>query len=287
MSEPALPVLMRGEIVNDYELLHLIKNHNGAEVWICSSRIDGSLHVLKRFALEHSRVPAYRLLCAKLEKLDCPALNLPECTLDSSAFGFCVLYPFYEVGTLKGFLKKNGPLSTGQAVTLLKNMLSALAALHGAGIIHRDVKPGNIYLNDAGDALLGDFGIAKIPEIKEKKGHFAGSAAYMSPEQAVDSGSVGPESDIFSLGSVIYEAVTGKARYPGRDFADTLNWVMWDDSPPPVDELAQHLPSSMVQLLSEMMLGDKKERSDNAEKLLRELNELGLPEAPLILPPEK
>ncbi len=126
-----------------------------------------------------------------------------------------------EGGDLKRRIAERGPLPASEAIDLLGQIASALDAAHAAGIVHRDVKPHNILLEDSGRAFLTDFGLAKaLGESGSQSGaSIAGTVEYMSPEQW-QGRSVGPATDIYSLGCVLYEALTGIAPYARKE-ADT------------------------------------------------------------------
>ena len=123
-----------------------------------------------------------------------------------------------EGGDLKRRIAAEGPLPPAEAVELLGQVASALDAAHAAGIVHRDVKPHNILVDETGHAFLTDFGLAKaLGESGALSGaSIAGTVEYMSPEQW-QGRSVGPATDIYSLGCVLYEAVTGIAPYARKE----------------------------------------------------------------------
>jgi serine/threonine protein kinase len=121
-----------------------------------------------------------------------------------------------EGGDLRGLIDRTGPLSAERATALLGQVAEALDAAHDAGIVHRDVKPHNV-LVEGERAYLSDFGLAKaIDESAASAASVVGTVAYMSPEQWRGE-AVGPPADIYSLGCVLYEAVTGVVPYARAD----------------------------------------------------------------------
>ena len=121
-----------------------------------------------------------------------------------------------EGGDLRGLIDRTGPLSPERATALLGQVAEALDAAHAAGIVHRDVKPHNV-LVEGERAYLSDFGLAKaIDESAASAASVVGTVAYMSPEQWRGE-AVGPPADIYSLGCVLYEAVTGVVPYARAD----------------------------------------------------------------------
>jgi serine/threonine protein kinase len=129
--------------------------------------------------------------------------------------------------TLKDAVAAEGPLPVSEVARLGVHLIDALQAIHRAGVVHRDVKPSNVYLCDGGRVVLGDFGIAwtagdgsTVPD-----GEFAGSPAYVSPER-VRNEEVGPASDLFSLGATLYAAVEGRLAFDKGSLFDTLAAVL-------------------------------------------------------------
>jgi serine/threonine-protein kinase len=124
-------------------------------------------------------------------------------------------------GSLKERLQR-GPLEWHQAVRLAAQVAQALAHAHAAGVIHRDLKPGNIMLDDEGTARLMDFGLAHVSDVSAmtRTGTVMGTVYYLSPEQAVGK-RVDARSDLYSLGAVLYEMVTGLPPFTGPSASST------------------------------------------------------------------
>ena len=111
---------------------------------------------------------------------------------------------------------ENGPLPDDEARAMGARLAGALAYAHSLGVVHRDVKPGNVLFDEAGAAHLTDFGIARLTDMTAitSTGFVIGTAAYLSPEQVTGSVAT-PASDVYALGLVILEALTGERAYPG------------------------------------------------------------------------
>jgi hypothetical protein len=120
-------------------------------------------------------------------------------------------------GTLQDALARRGPLPPALARRLALDVLSALAAAHRAGVVHRDVTPPNIFFDGAGNAKLGDFGAAHLTDFGHTQtGSFLGTLAYLSPEQITGS-SLGFQADLYGLGATLYHALTGRPPFLGPD----------------------------------------------------------------------
>jgi serine/threonine protein kinase len=137
--------------------------------------------------------------------------------------------------TLQAALRDDGPLPVGQVTSLGLGLLAALAATHRAGIVHRDVKPGNVQLCGGQRVVLTDFGVAATTQDDAGAGAAAGgivgSPAYMAPEQ-VHGEAVAPASDLYSLGATLYAAVEGRSPFGRGGRAATLDAVVADPPAP-------------------------------------------------------
>jgi len=120
-------------------------------------------------------------------------------------------------GTLAERLATAGPLAPAAARRLALDLLTALGAAHERGIVHRDVKPANIFFDAAGNAKLGDFGAAHLADFGQtQSGGFLGTLAYMSPEQ-ISNAPIGAAADLYALGATLFEALTGRPPFLGPD----------------------------------------------------------------------
>ena len=145
---------------------------------------------------------------------------------------------YLKRGSLHDLIKEQGPLGIQEAGRLLNQIATALTVAHDRQIIHRDIKPGNILLDDEGNAYLGDFGIAK--DLKLNQGltgadDIVGSLDYISPEQA-RSQPVTVRTDVYSLGVVLYEMLTGAHPWPELSSVERL-YKHINDPLPPIDKL--------------------------------------------------
>src|SRR5690606_25877249 len=136
-------------------------------------------------------------------------------TLGSGACddGAWIAFELLEGRSLAEHLAERGRLSLDEAVSLARQAASGLSAAHAAGVVHRDLKPSNLFVTDDGSLKIVDFGIARVTDRDTRltaTGHLIGTAAYLSPEQARGDARVGPASDVWSLGVVLYETLAGR-----------------------------------------------------------------------------
>jgi len=163
---------------------------------------------------------------------------------------------------------KNGPLSLEEAARIFSRLAPALDEAHARGIIHRDLKPGNILFDQREEPYLSDFGIAKLTEAS---GTFTGSAiigtpAYMSPEQAKGERSIDGRSDLYALGAILFETLTGKLPYE----ADTPMGIAIKHIVEPVPRILEtnpRLPTACETIVSRAMAKDRAERFPNARAM--------------------
>src|SRR5690606_33611246 len=146
-----------------------------------------------------------------------------------------LVMPFYEGGTLSTRLSA-GPVPVSAAVAYAAQVADGLAHAHAAGVVHRDIKPANLALSASGQVKILDFGIAKVADAQRtRSGIILGSPAYMSPEQA-SGGRVDYRTDLWSLGVVLYELLSGTRPFRGQS-SDEILHAIFNESPPPIDAL--------------------------------------------------
>jgi eukaryotic-like serine/threonine-protein kinase len=185
-------------------------------------------------------------------------------------FHFIVM-EYVEGSSLKEYLADNGPLETSEAVGIAREVLSALAYAHRNGLVHRDVKPGNILLSDDGEVHVTDFGIARAEaeSTMTQTGTILGTAYYLSPEQA-QGNELDGRSDIYSLGVVLYEMLTGKRPFEG-DSPVTIAYKQVREQARPPSHHNPDIPSPLEAIVLTAMAKRPEDRYSSAALMRRDL----------------
>jgi serine/threonine-protein kinase len=200
--------------------------------------------------------------------------------------GFDAHHPFLvmelvEGGTLRELLHERGPMPPHAVAAVLAPVLSGLAVAHRAGLVHRDVKPENVLISDDGEVKIADFGLVRaIAEAKiTSTSVILGTAAYLSPEQ-VGTGDASPRSDVYGVGVLAYELLTGDTPFKGDNALSVAYQRMDNDVPPPSMAIAG-VPAQFDELVLCATARNPADRYADAQDMGAELEaiveELGLP----------
>ena len=190
---------------------------------------------------------------------------------------------------LRGLIRQSGKLGVETALSIAKQVCDGLAEAHKTGVIHRDLKPSNIMIDREGNVRIMDFGIAR--SLKEKgitgAGVMIGTPEYMSPEQA-EAKEVDQRSDLYSLGAILYEMVTGRVPFEG-DTALSIAMRHKGETPKDPKEYNAQIPDDLSQLILKCLEKDKDSRFQNAGEIQSELEniEKGIPTTDRAIPRRK
>ena len=178
---------------------------------------------------------------------------------------------YVEGEDLRGILRRMGKFHSKEAVVIIQQICRALEAAHTEGVIHRDLKPQNVMRDPQGRVVVMDFGLARSLESEgmTQTGALVGTLEYMSPEQALG-GSLDQRSDLFAVGLIFYELLTGKAPYKA-DTAIASLMKRTHERAIPASEVDASVPVSVSAIVSRCLERDPKERFQSASDLLKEL----------------
>ncbi|HVH29385.1 MAG TPA: serine/threonine-protein kinase, partial [Vicinamibacterales bacterium] len=173
-------------------------------------------------------------------------------------------------------------LDTGEIVDIASQITAALDAAHSKNVIHRDIKPGNIFIGEQGHVTVLDFGLARrLPEDADGTGGMEGStipgrplgtASYMAPERILQS-PLDARSDLFSLGVVIYQMATGRLPFTGASPAETVTNIL-EHEPTPISTLSPDRPRELSRVVKRLLAKRPEDRYESASALQRDLQGL-------------
>jgi serine/threonine-protein kinase len=192
---------------------------------------------------------------------------------------FYYVMEYLDGPTLEELVREAGPLPPGRAVYLLRQVCGALVEAHAAGLIHRDLKPGNVIVAALGGqrdvAKLVDFGLvqdlsADAADRLTRTGTVLGTPAYMSPEQAAGELAVDARGDVYALGAVAFFALTGRAPFQGKTLGQLLA-AHWSEPPPAPTDLRPEVPADLAAVVVRCLAKDRGDRFPSAGDVARAL----------------
>ncbi|MGI9182495.1 MAG: protein kinase domain-containing protein [Longimicrobiaceae bacterium] len=183
--------------------------------------------------------------------------------------------PLYPGETLKARLARDGPLPVSEALAIAQQIAQGLACAHAAGIVHRDLKPGNVMLLPDGTVKILDFGVAKARDLSlTQSGEHPGTVAYMAPEQ-VRSRPVGPHTDLWALGVVLYEMLTGRRPFIGEHESAIAHAIV-NDEPIRPSALRADISPAVEEIVLTALRKAPESRYAGAPEFLKELATISL-----------
>ena len=185
---------------------------------------------------------------------------------------FFVTMEFVEGTTLRAVLDRRGHLGAPAMLAIAKQLAEALKSAHGEGIIHRDIKPQNVLLDAEGTLKVMDFGVARLAQRANtltQVGMVVGTPTYMSPEQLLDE-DVDARSDLYSVGVLLYECVTGKPPYEGKSPISLIAKILHAEAQPP-DALNSDVSPAVSAMVMQLLAKDPEQRIQSASALIEVL----------------
>src|SRR5436190_2355014 len=281
--------LLVGQTFGHYKISKRIGSGGMGEVYLASDMIAGRKAALKllpmRFTGDAERLKRFQQEAHAVVALNHPnILTVYEIGEDHSTH--YIASELIEGETLRQRLTR-GRMELSEAVDVAIQVASALAAAHENGIVHRDINPGNMMLRPDGYVKVLDFGIAKLAEqeapatmpkdealllVETNLGAVLGTVRYMSPEQACGA-PVDKRTDIWSLGVVLYEMVTGHAPFIGDTPREVMSSIL-EKEPPPLTSYIRQTPAELQQIISKTLRKDRRERYQSASEMLQALKHL-------------
>ena len=287
MHTPAM-ALGEGDVLGGYRIVRLIGRGGMGAVYLADDVRLGRKVALKVLAADTGQMPRVRERFVReshvAASLDHPHI-LPIYEAGEADGQLFIAMRYVPGPDLAGIIARDGPLPLPRTVALIDQIASALDAAHAAGLIHRDVKPGNILVAPGSapgtdHAYLSDFGLTKHAEYSEaltRSGQLMGSVGYVAPEQ-IENRPIDARADVYSLGCVLYECLAGTQPYP-RDTEMATLYAHVQAPPPSLAEARPELPPAIDVVIAKALAKDPAERYDSAGGLARAVAAAAAPDA--------
>src|SRR5580658_565348 len=291
MDPPETPRVLSGR----YELSHLVARGGMAEVYRAHDRLLDRPVALKvlfpELSVDRAFVERFRREAQAAANLSHPNI-VPVFDWGEDAGTYFIVMEFIDGRALSSILRSAGPMHPDRAAEIGADVAMALAYAHRHGVIHRDVKPGNVLITEDGIVKVTDFGIARAINTEEsltQTGAVMGTATYFSPEQAEGMG-VDARSDIYSLGVVLFEMVTGRPPFMG-DTPVAVASKHVRENPPTPREINPSVPPDLEAIILKCLAKSPEYRYATGDDLrvdllrFREGRAVGAVAPPMMAPP--
>ncbi|MDQ3965389.1 MAG: protein kinase [Actinomycetota bacterium] len=276
---------MQGTVVDDrYTLVELLGSGGMAEVYLAHDEVldrDVALKILRhQYAEDEQFVERFRREARSAAGLSHPNIVSIYDQGRSEDGAYYIAMEYVPRGTLKECISRYGALDPDAAAGVALQIADALQAAHEKGVIHRDIKPQNVLVTRTGDVKVTDFGIARAASSTvTATSAVLGTAGYMSPEQAMGK-PVRPQSDLYSLGVVLYEMLTGELPYSAENPV-ALSMKHVNEPPRSPRKVNPEIPEALDALTVELLAKNPEDRYASAAELIDDLERVrsGLPPA--------
>jgi serine/threonine-protein kinase len=261
-------------IAGRYELIELIGKGGMSSVWQAHDRLLDRIVAIKilhpHFTEDEEYVERFRREARSVAQLSHPNI-VTVIDRGEDAGRQYIVFEYVEGENLKQLVERGGPMPIRDALLMALQMARALAFAHGRGLIHRDVKPQNVLLNTDGQAKMTDFGIAREVDVEGVTitGTVLGTSEYIAPEQARGQ-QVDSQTDVYSLGVVLYELLTGGVPFDGDNFV-TVALRHVNEPVPSVLERRPDAPPRVALAIERAMAKSPDERYGSMDELVGEL----------------
>ncbi|MGH9044680.1 MAG: Stk1 family PASTA domain-containing Ser/Thr kinase [Acidimicrobiales bacterium] len=258
-----------------YELTHLVARGGMAEVYRARDRFLDRTVALKvlfpELSVDRAFVERFRREAQSAARLSHPNI-VPVFDWGEDSGSYFIVMEYVDGRPLSAVLRETGPIEPSRAAEITSQVAAALASAHRHGVVHRDVKPGNVLITDDGEVKVTDFGIARAVNTEEsltQTGAVMGTATYFSPEQAEGIG-VDARTDIYSLGVVLFEMLTGRPPFLGDTPVSVASKHVREVAPKPT-EILETVPPGLEAVVMKAMAKSPDLRYGDAEEMRADL----------------
>jgi beta-lactam-binding protein with PASTA domain/predicted Ser/Thr protein kinase len=271
MTDPRMPQMAPEAVIDGrYRLLHRVGSGGMADVWCAEDQQLGRRVALKLLHRQFSEDPEF-VERFKREASAAASLQHPHVVsvYDRGEWDgtYYIAMEFLDGRSLKQVVREEAPLDLLRAIDLTVQILRAARFAHQRGIVHRDIKPHNVIVDDEGRAKVTDFGIARAgASDMTETGSIMGTAQYLSPEQA-QGHAVSPQSDLYAIGIVLYELLTGRVPFDGES-AVTIALKQVAEAPVPPSSYNLAVPPELDAVVLRALEKDPAARFISAEEFI-------------------
>jgi serine/threonine protein kinase len=276
-----VPASLVGQLLGGkYRVNYLLGQGGMAAVWAGTNERTGKRVALKVIRSHMLEAPGAESLLHN-EGLAASRINHPNVVTVFDVIEHeglaCIVMELLDGEPLGSYIVHRGPLSVAEATGLLLPAMRGVAAAHGMGVIHRDLKPQNIFICIGPDGRVVttkvlDFGISIIAEQARERSEgkllgLMGTPSYMSPEHIAGDKPIDERADVYGFGVLLYEALTGRPPFPGEPNAELLRRVL-SEAAPPVTSFRPDLPPGIVHIIETAMAKEPRERYPRLEPMI-------------------
>ena len=286
MSETMDDLLWPGDHFRGYVVQKPLGKGAGGVVFLVKHELLDTLYALKILGVksqteDQTFVKRFLREARLASRIRHPNLvSVHDCGYDEEHGLYYLVMDYVPGSSLRDAIAFEGRLAPERAADIVAQVASALEAAQAFKVVHRDIKPENILIEPDGRVKLVDLGIAKAQDLGDSletnTDSVFGTPSYISPEQAQCSADVDARADIYSLGVVFFEMLTGKCPYADANPVVVISKILSDEQVPDVRDEVPGLPAGLAVLVRRMTMKDKERRRSTFTAVLNELGKLGL-----------
>ena len=280
-----VPLFNPGDVFKGYVVEKVLGSGASGTVWLVRHEFLDTLFALKTMDAgpgegRNERAKRFVREAKLASRIRHPNLaEVHDAGYDPERGLYYLVMDYVEGDTLRTAIALGGPMEESHAVDIILQVCDVLALAGRFGMVHRDLKPENVILTRNGSAMLLDFGIAKATERLDSLVTMAntvfGTPSYIAPEQAADSSAVSPSADVYSLGIMLFEMLTGHTPWTGKSPVEIMMEVMGPKEVPDIRTLAPSVSAETADILHRMCTKKTEDRLQSADAVIEEFAKCG------------